>query len=258
MEMKPRSLWVFHLNTGACNGCDIEILDVLTPYHDIERLGVKLVPTPRHAHALLVTGPLTRQAYYSARKAYSAMPSKPRIVIAIGTCACSGGIFYNSYAIRRESDRLSLEYPRKGGTSEFLPVDIYVPGCPPRPEEILYGIALLRGLVKKKMRGEHYTVRELVLPRSQFNAWVELLLRAKIRREIGYFDGYALLKDFMELVEKSNSPEELGKMVELMKKRIKDSRLRYGLEMLYKHYIDVVRMYESILAEKKVVLGVSK
>jgi Ni,Fe-hydrogenase III small subunit len=256
--MKLRSLWVFHLNTGACNGCDIEILDVLTPYHDIERLGVKLVPTPRHAHALLVTGPLTRQAYYAAKKAYDAMPSKPRIVIAVGTCACSGGIFYDSYAIRRESDRLSLEYPRKGGTSEFLPVDIYIPGCPPRPEEILYGIALLKGLVGKKVKGEHYTLKELVLPRSQFNAWVELLLRARIRKEIGYFDGYALLEDFMGLAEKSNDPEGLKKLVEKMKDEVKDSRLRYGLDMLYKHYIEVVRMYEGILAEKKVVLGVSK
>ncbi|WP_240703304.1 NADH-quinone oxidoreductase subunit B family protein [Thermococcus indicus] len=124
-----KSLWVFHVNTGACNGCDIEILDVLTPYYDIERLGVKLVPTPRHAHALLVTGPLTRQAYHAAKMAYEAMPPKPRIVIAVGTCACSGGIFHDSYALRREY-RESLEYPLKGGTSEFLPVHLYIPGCP--------------------------------------------------------------------------------------------------------------------------------
>ncbi|ALM74612.1 NADH-quinone oxidoreductase subunit B family protein [Thermococcus barophilus] len=246
-----KSIWVFHLNTGACNGCDIEIVDVLTPYHDIERLGVKLVSTPRHAHALLVTGPLTRQAYYAAKKAYESMPKKPRIVIAVGTCACSGGIFYNSYPIRREYERLSLEYPRKGGTSEFLPVDLYIPGCPPRPEEILFGIALLRGIAQKKVHPERYSPEELVLPRTQLLAWVELILRRRVRYELGYFDGYKLLSRFMELVEMSEEPEELKKLVEREKELTDDSRLRYGLEKLYEFYLEVLEEYRRILAMKK-------
>lgn len=256
--MKLRSVWVFHLNTGACNGCDIEILDVLTPYYDVERLGVKLVSTPRHAHALLVTGPLTRQSYYAAKRAYEAMPPKPRIVVAIGTCACSGGIFYDSYAIRRESERLTLEYPRAGGTSEFLPVDMYIPGCPPRPEEILYGLALLLGLAEKKLSPRHYVDEEFVLPRTQFKAWVEVILKAKIRKELGYFDGYKLLERFMGLVDIAETPETLHRLVEEEKLKEKDSRIRCGLDRLYSYYLEVVKTYEDILSQKRRVLRVQK
>jgi len=256
--MKLRSVWVFHLNTGACNGCDIEILDVLTPYYDIERLGVKLVSTPRHAHALLVTGPLTRQTYYAAKRAYEAMPPKPRIVIAIGTCACSGGISYDSYSIRRESERLRLEYPRTGGTSEFLPVDVYIPGCPPRPEEILYGLALLLGLAKKKLSPRHYVGEEFILPRTQFKAWVEVILKAKIRKELGYFDGYKLLERFMELVDIAETPEALQRLVEEAKTREKDSRIRYGLDKLYSYYLEVVRTYEALLNQKRGIPRIQK
>ncbi|ASJ07004.1 NADH-quinone oxidoreductase subunit B family protein [Thermococcus pacificus] len=252
-----KSLWVFHVNTGACNGCDIEILDVLTPYYDVERLGVKLVPTPRHAHALLVTGPLTRQAYHAARMAYEAMPPKPRLVIAVGTCACSGGIFHDSYALRREH-RESFEYPLRGGASEFLPVHLYIPGCPPRPEEILYGIALLKNIVEKKVRGSWFSESAFVLPRESFNAWVEVLLRARIRKELGYFDGYPLLRRFMELVESSESKEELEKLVQKAISEESDSRLRYGLEKLYSYYLEVVRTYESILAAKRALVRLPK
>lgn len=139
---KLKSVWVFHLNTGACNGCDIEVFDVLTPYYDAERFGIKLVASPRHADVLLVTGPLTRQTYYAVKRVYDAMPPKPRIVVAIGTCACSGGIFYDSYAVH-------------GGIDKLLPVHMYIPGCPPRPEEILYGIAQLLGLVEKRVKKEY-------------------------------------------------------------------------------------------------------
>ncbi len=86
-----KSIWVYHANAGSCNGCDIEILDVLTPYYDCERFGIKLVHTPRHADALLVTGPVTRQVRERLLRLYEAVPD-PKLVIAVGTCASGGGI----------------------------------------------------------------------------------------------------------------------------------------------------------------------
>lgn len=132
----PKSLWVYHVNTGACNGCDIEVINVLTPYYDAERFGIKLVGSPRHADVLLVCGPVTRQVAPAVRRLYEAVPA-PKLVFAIGSCACGGGIWHDSYNIL-------------GGAEKVLPVDFYIPGCPPRPEAILYGVALALGLVPKK------------------------------------------------------------------------------------------------------------
>ncbi len=236
MRKRPRSIWVFHLNTGACNGCDIEILDVLTPYYDIERLGIKLVGSPRHADALLVTGPLTRQTYYAAKRAYEAMPPKPRIVIAIGTCACSGGIFYDSFAVH-------------GGIDKLLPVDIYIPGCPPRPEEILYGLARLIGLVEQKYTGEYstekthpYKPKKLPIPTR---VWLDL--RRELTYFIGYFDRDKVLDIFMDIVEKakktSNPILSLKLYVDEYFRKEKDPRIAYSVKMLEKRFLELMRKY---------------
>jgi len=140
--MDRRSIWVFHLNTGSCNACDIEILDALTPFHDVERLGIKLVGSPRHADVILITGPVTVKASNAVLRAYEAVP-QPKAVVAVGSCACSGGIFHDSYATR-------------GGVDSLIPVDIYIPGCPPRPEAIIHGLSILKGIVGKKVRREEY------------------------------------------------------------------------------------------------------
>jgi len=133
-----KSIWVYHVNAGSCNGCDIEILDILTPYYDCERFGIKLVHTPRHADALLVAGPVTRQVHDRLLRLYEAVP-EPKLVIAVGSCATGGGIWHDSYATY-------------GGLSNVLPVSIYIPGCPPRPEAILYGVAQVLGLVPKQVQ----------------------------------------------------------------------------------------------------------
>jgi len=135
-----KSIWVYHVNAGSCNGCDIEVLDVLTPYYDCERFGIKLVHTPRHADALLVAGPVTRQVRERLLRLYDAVPD-PKLVIAVGACATGGGIWYDSYATC-------------GGLDKVLPVSIYIPGCPPRPEAILFGVAQALGLVKKQVKQE--------------------------------------------------------------------------------------------------------
>ncbi len=148
-----RSLWVFHLNTGACNACDIEILDALTPYHDAERLGVKLVASPRHADAILLTGPITVNAFPYVLRAIRAMP-EPKIVIAIGSCACGGGIWYDSYSTLGGVPKL-LEVLKK--YSIEISKVIYVPGCPPKPEAILFALAMVKGVVVQKQKREVYS-----------------------------------------------------------------------------------------------------
>ncbi len=126
-----RSLHVRHLDAGSCNGCDWEIAALLNPYHDVQRLGIDFVASPRHADLLLVTGIMTRNLEEAARRTYDAM-AEPRLVVAVGACAISGGVFAGSYAGR---DGI-------GGT---LPVDVFVPGCPPRPEAIIEGILMAVG-----------------------------------------------------------------------------------------------------------------
>jgi len=137
-----KSVWVYHVNAGGCNGCDIEVLDALTPYYDVERFGIKLVHTPRHADALLVAGPVTRQVRERVLRIYDATPD-PKLVIGVGSCAMGGGIWHNSYATL-------------GGLGNVLPVAIYIPGCPPRPEAILYGVAQALGLVPQQVKKQEY------------------------------------------------------------------------------------------------------
>lgn len=140
-KLFPKSLWVYHVNVGACNGCDIEVINVLTPYYDAERFGIKCVGSPRHADVLLVCGPVTRQVVPAMRRVYDATPA-PKLVFAIGSCASGGGIWHDSYNVL-------------GGVDKVLPVDFYVPGCPPRPEAILYGVAVALGLAPKKAEAVH-------------------------------------------------------------------------------------------------------
>ncbi len=123
------SPWLVHYNSGSCNGCDIEILATLTPRYDLERLGIKLQGSPRHADVLVCTGPVTRQSRDRLRRIYEQMP-EPKFVIAVGACSISGGAFRGCYNIL-------------GGVDEVIPVDVYVPGCAPRPEAIINGVAIL-------------------------------------------------------------------------------------------------------------------
>lgn len=135
MWARINSPWAIHFNSGSCNGCDIELLSTLTPRYDLERFGLKLQGSPRHADVLICTGPVTRQARDRLRRIYEQMPD-PKFVITLGTCAISGGVFQESYN--------SLD-----GVDNVLPVDVYVPGCPPRPEAIIDGLVKLLEKLKQ-------------------------------------------------------------------------------------------------------------
>ena len=97
-KMFGKSLWLFHTNCGACNGCDIEVIDVLTPYYDVERFGMRLVGSPRHADALVVSGSVSRQVAPALRRLYEATPD-PKVVIAVGSCAVGGNIWFDTYNV---------------------------------------------------------------------------------------------------------------------------------------------------------------
>jgi Ni,Fe-hydrogenase III small subunit/formate hydrogenlyase subunit 6/NADH:ubiquinone oxidoreductase subunit I len=126
-----RSLGIREVDAGSCNACELEIIALNNPVYDIERFGIHFVASPRHADMLLVTGPVTRNMELALRKTYDATPG-PKLVVAVGACGISGGMFGVNYATR-------------GGVDQILPVDVYVPGCPPRPEALLYGILMAVG-----------------------------------------------------------------------------------------------------------------
>lgn len=134
------SPWAVHFNSGSCNGCDIEILATLTPRYDVERFGIKLQGSPRHADVLICTGPVTRQARDRLRRIYEQMP-EPKFVIAVGSCAISGGVFQDCYNV-------------VGHIDQVIPVDVYVPGCPPRPAAIIDGVIKLLQSLKPEAAGD--------------------------------------------------------------------------------------------------------
>jgi len=124
-----KSPWVLHFNTGACNACDIEIIASLTPRYDIERFGIILKGTPRHADILLCSGPVTKQIECRLKRVYEQM-AEPKFVVAVGTCACSGGVFSGCYNV-------------KAGINSVIPVSAYIPGCPASPKAIIDGVVKL-------------------------------------------------------------------------------------------------------------------
>lgn len=124
-----RSLALLHVDAGSCGGCELELRALTSVFHDLERLGLKFATTPRHADVMLVTGPATRNLADAMQQSYAAM-TDPKWVIAIGDCAVDGGVFKGSYAVL-------------GGAAPLVPVDLAIPGCPPKPERVLAGLRAL-------------------------------------------------------------------------------------------------------------------
>ena len=134
-----KSPWLIHYDCGSCNGCDIEVLACLTPVYDLERFGIVNVGNPKHADVLLVTGTVNNRNKTILKNLYDQMP-EPKAVVAIGTCGMSGGMFRDCYNV-------------VGGVDRVIPVDVYVPGCPAKPEAIIDGVVQALALVKAKLEG---------------------------------------------------------------------------------------------------------
>lgn len=138
---RVKSPWILHFNTGACNACDIEIIAALTPRYDMERFGVLLKGTPRHADVLVCSGSVTKQIKSRLITIYEQMP-EPKFVVAVGACACSGGVCQGCYNV-------------ESGIDKVIPVSAYIPGCPASPKAIIDGVVkLLAGLEAREAAAE--------------------------------------------------------------------------------------------------------
>jgi ech hydrogenase subunit C len=133
-----KSPWLLHFDCGSCNGCDIEVLACLTPLYDVERFGIINVGNPKHADLLLVTGTVNHRNKKVLKNLYDQMPN-PKIVVAVGACGLSGGVFRDAYNV-------------VGGVDKVIPVDVYVPGCPGKPEAIIDGVVTGLGLLAKRQQ----------------------------------------------------------------------------------------------------------
>jgi ech hydrogenase subunit C len=135
-KSRIKSPWLLHFDCGSCNGCDIEVLACLTPVYDVERFGIINVGNPMHADIMLVTGTVNHRNKKVLANLYQQMPS-PKVVVAIGACGLSGGIFRDAYNV-------------VGGVDKVIPVDVYVPGCPAKPEAIIDGVVTALGRFQEK------------------------------------------------------------------------------------------------------------
>ena len=147
MGYNSKSPWLIHYDGSSCNGCDIEVLDSLMPLYDIERFGIINTGNPKHADIFLVTGSINAQNIRVVRHIYSQM-LEPKVVVACGICACTGGVFRDCYNVI-------------GGVNKVIPVDVYVPGCPPKPEAMIDGIIEAVGILEKKRCNSETVTPEL-------------------------------------------------------------------------------------------------
>ncbi|WP_447887126.1 NADH-quinone oxidoreductase subunit B family protein [Serratia fonticola] len=184
-----RSAYVYRVDCGGCNGCEIEIFSAITPVFDAERFGIKVVPSPRHADILLFTGAVTRAMRVPALRAYESAPD-PKICISYGACGCGGGIFHDLYCVW-------------GGSESIVPIDVWIPGCPPTPAATIYGFAVALGLLEQKLKGENHLEQvgekaALLLPGIPLHTRV--LIEREARRLAGYYQGRIISDRFLSLL----------------------------------------------------------
>ena len=200
-----RSVYAYRVDCGGCNGCEIEIFGTITPVFDTERFGIKTVASPRHADILVYTGAVTRAMRMPALRAYNAAPD-PKIVISYGACGCTGGIFYDNYCVW-------------GGTDKLMPVDVYIPGCPPSPAQTIYGFAMALGMLDQKLHSE--TTHEQPGEEAPLlHPGVPYKLRVAIEREAramsGYRYGRDLANQFLDTLENAPKGDVRGAMAVLI------------------------------------------
>ncbi len=187
-----RSVYIYRVDCGGCNGCEIEIFATITPVFDAERFGIKNTPSPRHADILVYTGAMTRAMRMPALRAFDGAPD-PKLVVSYGACGCTGGVFHDNYCTW-------------GGTDKIIPVDVYIPGCPPTPAQTIYGFAMTLGLLGQKLKhkeefekpGEQATLRFPDIPYK-----VRTTLEKEARLYSGYLQGGNLADEFLATLEKN-------------------------------------------------------
>ena len=185
-----RSAYVYRVDCGGCNGCEIEIFSAITPVFDAERFGIKVVASPRHADILLFTGAVTRAMRMPALRAYESAPD-PKICISYGACGVGGGIFHDLYCVW-------------GGSDTIVPVDVWIPGCPPTPAATIHGFAVALGLLEQKLKGVNHVQGEDEKP-VPILPGIPLSLRVSVEREArrmaGYRQGKMISHRFLDLLQ---------------------------------------------------------
>lgn len=191
-----RSAYVYRVDCGGCNGCEIEIFAAITPLFDAERFGIKVVASPRHADILLFTGAMTRAMRAPALRAYEAAPD-PKITVSYGACGCTGGIFHDLYCVW-------------GGSDKVVPIDVYIPGCPPTPAATIYGFAVALGLLGQKLKAETHVEAEgeaTAISHPNIPYGLRVTLEREARRMAGYRQGGDIVEEFLSLLDTAgNSP----------------------------------------------------
>jgi ech hydrogenase subunit C len=183
MAFLKKSPWLIHYDASSCNGCDIEVLACLTPLYDVERLGIINTGNPKHADIFLVTGSVNEQNKEVIQNIYTQMPD-PKVVVAIGICATSGGIFSECYNV-------------SGGVDKIIPVDVYVPGCAARPESIIDGIIASLSILEvkyKKLQGMASGIEEIGIRLANIKEAQEILALQKLayQSEAEIYNDYSL------------------------------------------------------------------
>lgn len=220
-----RSAYVYRVDCGGCNGCEIEIFAAITPLFDAERFGIKVVPSPRHADILLFTGAVTRAMRVPALRAYEAAPD-PKICISYGACGCGGGIFHDLYCVW-------------GGSDTIVPIDVWIPGCPPTPAATIYGFAVALGLLDQKLKGVNHQQQEnekasLLLPETLPE--LRILIEREARRLAGYRQGREISDQFLGLLQNGDANTVSGN-IEQWLQSANDPRLN-----------EIVHRLQSLLA----------
>lgn len=208
-----RSAYVYRVDCGGCNGCEIEIFSTITPVFDTERFGIKVVASPRHADILLFTGAVTRAMRMPALRAYEAAPD-PKIVVSYGACGCTGGIFHDLYSVW-------------GGTDQIVPVDVYIPGCPPTPPATIYGFAVALGLLEQKLKATTHVEEngeevDLAYPDIPYN--LRIHVEREARRMAGYRQGRDLADRFLSTLT-SQSEQTMDQRIAAMVAEEADPRI---------------------------------
>lgn len=217
-----RSAYVYRVDCGGCNGCEIEIFAAITPLFDAERFGIKVVPSPRHADILLFTGAVTRSMRMPALRAYHSAPD-PKICISYGACGCGGGIFHDLYCVW-------------GGSDKIVPIDVFIPGCPPTPAATIYGFAVALGLLEQKLTGKSHDQTgnkqaPLLFPNAPLDTRV--LVEREARKLAGYYQGRLISDKVIDLLENA-TPYEFDLKLDAWLQQEDDPRLTEVVHELQK------------------------